>query len=66
MNNWICARCGKDLHEVMKSGGTAFPIDPKGKNRRWVCGECIDRKEVPEDVFNVTNDISEVFNGERK
>lgn len=63
MSDWICARCGKNLHDVLKNDGVAFPIDLMGtKNRRWVCDNCVNRNEVSDDVLKFTNDISEVLN----
>ena len=59
MSDWICARCGKNLHDVLKTDGVAFSIDHMGtKNRRWVCDKCVNRNEVSDDVLKVTNDIS--------
>ena len=63
MSDWICARCGKNLHDVLKTDGAAFPIDHmETKNRRWVCDKCVNRNEVSDDVLKLTNDISEVLN----
>ncbi len=64
MSEWNCSRCGKDLHGAMRKGSAAYPIDPKGtQNRRWVCGNCINRNEISDDILDVTNDISEGLNG---
>lgn len=63
MSEFNCSRCNKDLYKILQNGGAIFPIDSKGTyNRRWVCNECVDRKEISVEVFDITNDISRALN----
>ena len=42
-----CYRCGKSI----ETGRTFRPIDPPGKNRRWICNVC--EGKAPETVESV-------------
>ena len=52
-----CYKCGCG---VIASKKIFYPIDPKGKGRRWACIDCIepkDLKNIPADVQRIVNII---------
>lgn len=48
-----CYKCGCKPVESKKA---FFPIDPKGKNRRWSCDECM----TDEEVSQIPADVNEI------
>lgn len=53
-----CCRCGR---KPIENNITMFPIDKPGKNRRWSCAECMNKKEkasIPKDVNKLVEIIT--------
>ena len=56
-------KCYKCNRELILNNLSGFPIDPKGKNRRWVCTECASKNEIAL-IQNDVKDICSVINKE--